>query len=256
MALSPSQETLGAEAETETQSQSDNCKQSGPQTLAELVTFLHAELGSKGLHEMHTIDIARVQAAMGACASDIAQWRQYRHFDSGRYTRNLVDAGNGRFNLMILCWPAGVASPIHDHAGSHCLMKIMEGELKETRYAWPQNSSPSQQAATPPLPLIPNSLLPSITAQSAPITANTSEVSTMSIIKETTIAVEEVAYIHDKIGLHRISNPTSSDSVSLHLYCPPYETCKTFEEKTSKCRGSGRAVFYSEGGILKKNFGK
>ena len=24
-----------------------------------------------------------------------------------RYTRNLVDEGNGRYNLIVLCWPEG-----------------------------------------------------------------------------------------------------------------------------------------------------
>lgn len=54
-----------------------------------------------------------------------------------RYTRNLVDAGNGKFNLMILCWGEGHGSAIHDHSKSHCFMKMLKGELCETRYAWP-----------------------------------------------------------------------------------------------------------------------
>lgn len=57
-----------------------------------------------------------------------------------RYTRNLVDAGNDRFNLMILCWGEGHASPIHDHSDSHCFMKMLKGELCEIRYAWPTDT--------------------------------------------------------------------------------------------------------------------
>lgn len=53
----------------------------------------------------------------------------------------------------------------------------------------------------------------------------------------------------DKIGLHRISNPSSErGAVSLHLYTPPYEVCKTFEEKTGRARSSGKCSFYSVGG--------
>lgn len=48
-----------------------------------------------------------------------------------RYTRNLVDEGNGRFNLMVLCWGEGHGSAIHDHANAHCIMKILQGELCE-----------------------------------------------------------------------------------------------------------------------------
>lgn len=58
-----------------------------------------------------------------------------------RYTRNLVDAGNGKFNLMILCWGEGHGSAIHDHADSHCFMKMLQGELREIRYAWPENDN-------------------------------------------------------------------------------------------------------------------
>lgn len=53
----------------------------------------------------------------------------------------MVDAGNGKFNLMILCWGEGHGSAIHDHADSHCFMKMLKGELCEIRYAWPNNNN-------------------------------------------------------------------------------------------------------------------
>lgn len=57
-----------------------------------------------------------------------------------RYTRNLVDEGNGKFNLMILCWGEGHSSAIHDHSNAHCFMKILQGSLSEVRFAWPDQS--------------------------------------------------------------------------------------------------------------------
>lgn len=55
----------------------------------------------------------------------------------------------------------------------------------------------------------------------------------------------------DKIGLHRISNPsTEKGAVSLHLYTPPFQSCKTFEEKTGRARSSGNCSFYSVRGRL------
>lgn len=50
-----------------------------------------------------------------------------------------MDAGNGKFNLMILCWGEGHSSQIHDHSNSHCFMKMLKGELREIRYTWPKN---------------------------------------------------------------------------------------------------------------------
>lgn len=67
---------------------------------------------------------------------------------SNRYTRNLVDAGNGKFNLMIICWGEGHGSAIHDHADSHCFMKMLQGELREIRYAWPKTDRFSSEFST------------------------------------------------------------------------------------------------------------
>lgn len=64
-------------------------------------------------------------------------------YDSKRYTRNLVDAGNDRFNLMIICWNEGQSSTIHDHADSHCFMKVLKGGLREIKYNWPENDPQS-----------------------------------------------------------------------------------------------------------------
>jgi len=57
------------------------------------------------------------------------------------YTRNLVDEGNGKFNLMLLCWGEGHGSAVHDHADAHCFMKMMDGTLNEIRFAWPKSAS-------------------------------------------------------------------------------------------------------------------
>lgn len=42
---------------------------------------------------------------------------------------------------MIICWGEGHGSAIHDHSESHCFMKMLKGELREIRYAWPNNSN-------------------------------------------------------------------------------------------------------------------
>ena len=60
-----------------------------------------------------------------------------------RYTRNLVDEGNGKFNLMLLCWGEGHSSAVHDHADSHCFMKMLDGKLNEIRFAWPSSGDPA-----------------------------------------------------------------------------------------------------------------
>ena len=49
-------------------------------------------------------------------------------------TKKIMFSGNGNFNLILMCWPEGVISPIHDHSDSHCFMRVLEGEVREIRY--------------------------------------------------------------------------------------------------------------------------
>lgn len=62
-----------------------------------------------------------------------------------RYTRNLVAEGNGKFNLMILCWNESQGSSIHDHTSAHCFVKVLQGSLTETMFAWPSESLEEHQ---------------------------------------------------------------------------------------------------------------
>lgn len=40
---------------------------------------------------------------------------------------------------MAVCWGEGHGSAIHDHANSHCFMKMLRGSLQEIRFDWPKN---------------------------------------------------------------------------------------------------------------------
>lgn len=86
------------------------------------------------------VNVEYVQYLMESYRSDPAEWLKYAKFNKFRYTRNLVDAGNGKFNLMVLCWGEGDGSSIHNHPLSDCIMKILAGQLTEVRFAWPERS--------------------------------------------------------------------------------------------------------------------
>lgn len=170
---------------------------------------------------------------MAQYTSRPSDWSQYAFGDPSRnYTRNLVDEGNGKSNLLIVVWNPGKGSPIHDHADAHCVMKILQGCLKETVYTLPSASS-----------------------------ANASETSTPpSITKETLYAENEVTYISDQIGLHKIANPSETEiAVSLHLYTPPHAAnfgFNLFDERTGKTTHIKQAGFYSDRGSLVKEMKK
>jgi cysteine dioxygenase len=83
---------------------------------------------------------------------------------------------------LVLVWSPGKGSPIHDHGNAHCLMKILKGNLTETRYSFPKED----------------------------------EQGPMKVISEKTYPENAVAYMADELGLHRVSNRGSDFAVSLH----------------------------------------
>ncbi|KAH8660876.1 RmlC-like cupin domain-containing protein, partial [Tricladium varicosporioides] len=125
-----------------------------------------------------------------AYTSNSLHWSKYAHGNPNKqYTRNLVYEVPGLFNLLLLVWTPGKESPVHDHADSHCLMKVLQGSLIETRFAIPQNAGHDG-------PLVQTS--------------------------RKNFESNQVTYMADALGLHEISNPSPTEySVSLHLYTPP-----------------------------------
>ena len=57
------------------------------------------------------------------------------HFSDERYSRNLLAYGP-QFYALVLCWKPGQASPIHDHKGASCGVRVIEGVATETSFRW------------------------------------------------------------------------------------------------------------------------
>ncbi len=84
----------------------------------------------------------------------------------------------------MLVWSPGKGSPIHDHGNAHCIMKILKGDLTETRYAFPDEDKDKEGQ--------------------------------MKVISEKTYPENAVAYMADELGVHRVWNRGSDFAVSLH----------------------------------------
>ena len=54
-------------------------------------------------------------------------------FDENCYRRNLLHEGPA-YQALILCWGPGQRSPIHDHRGSACGVRVVRGEATETQF--------------------------------------------------------------------------------------------------------------------------
>lgn len=73
-----------------------------------LLFFLFFFCKSSNLHVLHCTRVINQGLHMSKHARMMSVWVFLSPFSFfGRYTRNLVDEGNGKFNLMILCWGEG-----------------------------------------------------------------------------------------------------------------------------------------------------
>ncbi|KAK3723441.1 hypothetical protein LTR37_001693 [Vermiconidia calcicola] len=221
-------------------------------SFGELVKDINSVLGPCNGIDSAGIDVEELKNTMREYRSCGEEWQQYAFADHSRaYTRNLVDNCNGKSNLnkLVLVWTPGKGSPIHDHANAHCVMKILKGSLKETLYGWPCQSSdgPSDCATSP------SSACPS-TKHTCSFRGNL-EPAALQIRRSTTYEANQVTYMSDRLGLHRIENPSDSEvAISLHLYTPPNAAkhgCHIFDASTGKKSHVSQCHFYSEFGIKK-----
>lgn len=60
-----------------------------------------------------------------------ADYEHVAHFSANNYQRNLLHKGP-HYHALILCWLNGQRSPIHDHRGSACGVRVLEGVATET----------------------------------------------------------------------------------------------------------------------------
>lgn len=75
------------------------------------------------------------------------EWRQHAVFRRGRYTRTIAGYSPGQFVALLLCWGKGQQSPIHDHTGAHCFVKMLQGKLKEETFDWPADGRAKCEAS-------------------------------------------------------------------------------------------------------------
>ena len=114
-----------------------------------------------------------------------------------RYTRNLVYR-NDLFQVLVMCWNIGQASPVHDHAGQRCWMSMEEGRLEISNYSYKRGE--------------------------------------VLEYLNTEIAGEPPDAIHvDQCNsIHQISNRCSwcQPAVSLHVYSLPFGSCYIYDLAT------------------------
>jgi cysteine dioxygenase len=78
-------------------------------------------------------DVARLAEELSGFDVGLADLAEYLHFSPTTYKRNLVRTGP-HYHAWLLCWKNGQRSPIHDHTGSACVVRVLRGTLTETGF--------------------------------------------------------------------------------------------------------------------------
>lgn len=151
--------------------------------LVPLIEFLD------GLTERAPVEALRSHlASLDVTVGDIAD---FVRFSEHRYLRNLVHQGKW-YHVLALCWKSGQRSPIHNHAGSTCGLRILRGVATETVFE-----------------TTPSGLIKAVTS--------------------TDMGEKGVACTQDA-DIHQVSNLQSEgdDLVTLHIYSPPLLRMDTY----------------------------
>ncbi len=114
------------------------------------------------------------------------------------YTRNCI-VRTDAYELLLLCWEPGHATPVHCHGGEECWVVVIEGGLVENRYILDENNIPK-------------------------------------LNQSVKVGSHDVSYMNDDIGLHSLHNETSQRAITLHLYMNPIDLCKIYNLSTGATR--------------------
>ena len=101
-------------------------------TLASLLDFLKKNVVGSS-HTNH--DVRHVSRAVAQWYPRPTEYQKYVHWNKENpkaYTRNLI-FHNDNMDVILMCWPAGSQSTIHDHDESSCWVVVVEGEAHEVR---------------------------------------------------------------------------------------------------------------------------
>jgi len=116
----------------------------------------------------------------------------YLGFKAGNYCRHRV-MRNEHVEMLVLCWRPGHKTPIHDHNGSHGAVKVHEGVLWETIFAYDKDKGLCYQTG-----------------------------------RECQVGEVTGAGVPD---IHQLGNPEVSgqDLITIHIYAPPLGVLKTYK---------------------------
>lgn len=112
------------------------------------------------------------------------------------YTRNCFYCDQ-HFELILICWGQEQETTIHSHDGKDCWVYLLDGEMEEVFYKEGNED-------------------------------------TIKKVGSRKIKPNQLTYMNDTIGFHKLKNSYNGKSRSLHLYAKPIKNCKSFDETSQQ----------------------
>lgn len=152
--------------------------------LQKLIGYLNSLSGRADLAVL-----SKLLSETGVTRADIAPVCQ---FGTGGYRRNTISKTEN-YELLALCWRSGHSTPIHDHHGSSCAFRVVEGTGREIRFEKTESGL----------------ICPAGSIQMQPGYVCAAEDS----------------------DIHQVANMQAAgvDLVTLHIYSPPIKSMNTYE---------------------------
>jgi len=79
------------------------------------------------------VPLDRLARGLESLALSAADFGEHVIFGRDCYRRNRIHAAKA-YEALLLCWAPGQRSPIHDHHGSACALRVIEGIASETQF--------------------------------------------------------------------------------------------------------------------------
>jgi cysteine dioxygenase len=158
-------------------------------TFSDLIEQLQAQTSPPSLEQINSW-LAKVEISS-------LELQPYLGFKEGNYWRHQV-CRNDAVEMLIICWRPGQKTPIHDHNGSHGVVRVHEGLMRETIFSYEEDRG---------------------------LCYNTG--------RECPTGTVTGAEVPD---IHQLGNPEASGQnlITVHVYAPPLGVLNTYKVGSSK----------------------
>ena len=153
-------------------------------------------------------------------------------FKADCYCRNRLTLG-ASYEALLICWRPGQESPIHDHAGSSCAFRVLQGDCSETLYE-PSLGELGQSPAR--VGLTSTARTPGITPRGESMSGESTSppapgqvTSSMVVPVRTRTEVEGFVCAAQDADIHRVANLGAKNLQTLHVYSPPLRKMGTYK---------------------------